>query len=70
MTGCCSHQDVEHDVLSTCQEVIHYPSEDYPCLCPGFEGEETCSNCGHPEASHLTTRVCKPRDGSYCACGT
>lgn len=58
---CCPHEESKHRIASNCQEVIHYPSEDYPCLCPGLE---RC-DCEHPPASHVTARVC-----DECACRT
>ncbi|MGN6183280.1 MAG: hypothetical protein ACTHQM_06445 [Thermoanaerobaculia bacterium] len=70
MSPCCPHPDQEHQLLATCQKVIHYPSEDYPCLCTGFRGEgETCAECEHEKSSHVVTRVCKPASGEYCNCG-
>lgn len=68
MSRCCPHQEQEHHLTLTCQEVIHYPSEDYPCLCTGFRGGATCEDCDHPKASHRAARVCKPASGEYCAC--
>lgn len=68
MSPCCPHQPDEHEILSACQEVIHYPSEDYPCLCTGFEGDERCLRCEHPKKSHAVLRVCKPRSGEHCSC--
>jgi hypothetical protein len=70
MSSCCPHGENEHHLLATCQDVIHYPSEDYPCLCTEFEGTgEKCEECSHRKASHVVTRVCKPENGEYCACG-
>jgi hypothetical protein len=71
MTTCCPHREHEHHVVSTCQEVTHYPSEDYPCLCSGFAGEQSsdrCARCSHARTMHATARVCKPESGEYCAC--
>lgn len=71
MTTCCSHSEDEHHVVSTCQEVTHYPSEDYPCLCNGFAAEQSsdrCARCGHARAVHSTAGVCKPASGGYCGC--
>lgn len=59
MNRCCPHPDEEHDELLTCQEVIHYPSEDYPCLCEGFRGTDVCDECGHRREVHHATRVCR-----------
>lgn len=70
MPDCCDHRDDEHRTVSTCQEVIHYPSEDYPCLCSGFlpRADGACERCEHPAASHVTARVCKPESGEFCGC--
>jgi len=54
-----------------CQDVIHYPSEDYPCLCVGFETGATsgvCRNCEHKREAHTWARVCRPESKEYCAC--
>lgn len=69
MNPCCPHPDEEHELLAACQEVIHYPSEDYPCLCTGFEGDaDLCTHCHHARRQHTLTRVCKPKSGEYCGC--
>lgn len=69
MTRCCPHAEDEHHHLPTCQDVIHYPSEDYPCLCTHFAGEGAqCDECGHARTSHIVTRVCKPDSGEHCEC--
>jgi len=51
--------------VATCQEVIHYPSEDYPCLCPGFTAGDAPNRCTceHAQTSHVMLRVCRE-----CAC--
>jgi hypothetical protein len=60
MDRCCPHPPDEHDLITACQEVIHYPSEDYPCLCTGWVGTgEKCEQCGHARRSHTVTRVCR-----------
>ena len=70
MSRCCPHPEAEHQHLPTCQEVIHYPSEDYPCLCVGLEGDgETCEACGHTRGHHRVSRVCRPASGEFCVCG-
>jgi len=54
-----------------CQDVIHYPSEDYPCLCGGYESGEksgVCRHCSHRRESHAFARVCKPASKEFCAC--
>ena len=71
MSACCPHQDEEHRLTNMCQDVIHYPSEDYPCLCIGFESgaqPTVCRNCEHRREAHVWARVCKPASGEYCAC--
>lgn len=69
MNRCCAHAEEEHHVLPTCQEVIHYPSEDYPCLCTRFAGSgDRCEDCHHPRKAHVITRVCKPDSGEFCDC--
>ena len=71
MSRCCPHGEEEHQVLPTCQEVIHYPSEDYPCLCHGFQGDaDLCLECDHVRSKHVITRVCRALSGEFCACGT
>jgi hypothetical protein len=70
MSRCCPHSEEEHQHLPTCQELIHYPDEDYSCLCGGFEGEgERCAECGHPRERHQISRVCRPASGEFCICG-
>jgi hypothetical protein len=71
MEPCCRHSDDEHSVVNICHEVIHYPSEDYPCICPGFDPDdavETCVECNHSAAKHPTERICRPSSGDFCAC--
>jgi hypothetical protein len=72
MSACCPHPEVVHTIDRTCEQVIHYPSEDYPCLCgTGFiPGEDpvVCRECGHSPAKHVKSRVCKPASGEYCVC--
>jgi hypothetical protein len=51
--------------------VIHYPSEDYPCLCTGFVAPETgedCVECQHPRGVHVDVTRCKPASGELCGC--
>jgi len=65
MSACCPHSVDKHQLLATCQQVIHYPSEDYPCLCRGFEGDgDSCAECEHARGHHVVTRVC-----AECGCG-
>lgn len=71
MAACCPHPDEDHQILAMCEEVIHYPSEDYPCLCEGFTGSsETCERCQHARDRHVTVRVCRPSSGEFCSCRT
>lgn len=42
-------------MIEICEEVIHYPSEDYPCLCEELvldESARVCLECGHEAAKH------------------
>lgn len=69
MDECCPHRSDEHQLVSTCQVVIHYPSEDYPCLCHGLLGDgDICLECDHRRDMHVTARVCHPESGDYCGC--
>lgn len=70
MAGCCSHADDEHEKANICTEQIHYPSEDYPCLCDGFvrDADGVCTACGHKSDKHAVTRRCVPRSGEECDC--
>ena len=70
--SCCVHAPSEHYVIQTCDQVIHYPSEDYPCLCSGFEPSpvepEVCVLCEHALIRHAVVRVCGPASGDFCEC--
>lgn len=68
MSRCCPHSEEEHLQLPTCQEVVHYPNEDYPCICSGLRGEGVCEECGHAREAHGVSRVCRPASGEYCFC--
>ena len=69
MGRCCPHDDADHQVATICTDVIHYPSEDYPCLCEALTGDdEHCTTCEYRRTSHVVTRTCKPRDGGVCEC--
>jgi len=38
-----------------CEEMIHYPSEDYPCLCERLvldDSGKICLQCGHDVTRH------------------
>ena len=46
-----------------CEEVIHYPSEDYPCLCYRLQLDDSgkiCMQCGHAARKHSTTTSFSP----------
>ncbi|HVS31399.1 MAG TPA: hypothetical protein VMS98_08080 [Thermoanaerobaculia bacterium] len=69
--SCCAHGPAEHHVIQTCEQVIHYPSEDYPCLCSGFEQSaqpDVCMTCEHALARHAVMRVCRPDSDDFCEC--
>jgi len=70
--SCCAHTPAEHYVIQTCDQVIHYPSEDYPCLCSSFEPSpvepEVCVLCEHALSRHSVTRICRPASGDFCGC--
>lgn len=72
MSSCCSHTDQEHRVATSCHEQVHYPDEDYPCLCEGFtpraDAPDRCAGCGHLRNAHETVRVCRPASGAVCGC--
>jgi hypothetical protein len=69
MSSCCPHPFDAHQVHATCQAVIHYPSEDYPCLCTEFRGEAaSCEQCEHDHAKHVVKRICVPGGGEPCSC--
>ncbi|HSP17318.1 MAG TPA: hypothetical protein VLV78_21420 [Thermoanaerobaculia bacterium] len=73
MTDPCSHSDSEHHVVNVCEEVIHYPSEDYPCVCTGLSAgdkKSACERCGHPASKHQNVRICRPANGEFCVCRT
>ena len=43
-----------------CEEVIHYPSEDYPCLCERLvldDSGKTCRECEHDARKHTTVTI-------------
>ena len=65
---CCAHTENEHREVTVCQEQIHYPSEDYPCLCERMAGENVCTTCGHKRESHVVKQMCRPASGESCRC--
>jgi hypothetical protein len=70
MTDPCTHSDAEHHLVNVCEEVIHYPSEDYPCMCTGFAkgSDGSCGGCQHAAAKHVDMRICRPATGEFCTC--
>lgn len=73
MTDPCNHLPAEHRVVNLCDEMIHYPSEDYPCSCTGFRigpSSEVCGECGHAASKHINVRMCRPANGDFCPCRT
>jgi hypothetical protein len=71
MSACCGHREEDHHLTEVCQEVTHYPNEDYPCLCAGYEdGRQSgvCLRCEHRRDLHARARVCRPASDAYCAC--
>lgn len=69
MRICCEHSPEEHHDVDVCHQVIHYPSEDYPCVCNGLAAQgDVCVTCQHPVAQHTRERVCRPVSGEYCGC--
>jgi hypothetical protein len=69
MIICCEHKPEEHHVAGVCQQVIHYPSEDYPCFCTGLVVQgDVCAACEHTVAQHIRQRVCRPEGGEFCGC--
>lgn len=70
---CCPHTEAEHSTATVCNEVTHYPPEDYPCLCEGWaaaEESEVCRKCAHPRELHTARRICAPASGEPCECMT
>jgi hypothetical protein len=66
----CGHQEADHRASYPCHEIIHYPSEDYPCFCDDFipsADKVLCSHCGHSRDKHALHRRCRPADG-VCDC--
>ncbi len=73
MSDPCAHSDSEHRIVNECEEVIHYPSEDYPCVCTGFAAgsdANICAHCQHAAAKHIKVRICRPASGPVCLCRT
>ncbi|HEY5610116.1 MAG TPA: hypothetical protein VIL97_02830 [Thermoanaerobaculia bacterium] len=67
----CGHSDADHVLLSACQEQVHYPDEDYPCMCADFApGSDAvlCAECGHKRERHLDVMRCKQPLASACSC--
>lgn len=73
MADPCAHSESEHHPVNVCEEIVHYPSEDYPCFCGGFRSGDTaavCGQCGHAAAKHVNLRLCRPVSGDFCPCRT
>ena len=52
-----SEQAVVPTAASICEEVIHYPSEDYPCLCERLvldDAGKICMECEPDALKHRT----------------
>lgn len=50
-----SEQAALPTAATICEEVIHYPSEDYPCLCDRLVLDDLgriCMECGHDATMH------------------
>jgi len=50
-----SEQAVTATATTICEEVIHYPSEDYPCLCEQLvvdDAGKICLACEHDARKH------------------
>jgi hypothetical protein len=46
--------------VTICEEQIHYPDEDYPCLCEELRVDpsgERCVQCGHLATKHTIART-------------
>lgn len=66
----CGHNESVHVAVHTCQVQIHYPNEDYPCVCGRFAESDdplVCSECEHPKAMHKLEFRCRPK-GDFCTC--
>jgi hypothetical protein len=71
MASCqCGHPDSDHKLRHTCEEVIVYPSEEYPCGCERFAPSmsDDCITCGHVRAKHSVIVRCRPSSGEICGC--
>jgi hypothetical protein len=45
--------------VTICDVQIHYPSEDYPCLCDRLvaQADGACATCTHPVEKHISRDV-------------
>jgi len=71
MSTCqCGHPDSDHKLRHTCDEVIVYPSEEYPCGCERFAASMSndCITCGHLRTKHSVIVRCRPASGEICGC--
>jgi hypothetical protein len=71
MTMCsCGHPESDHKLRHACEELINYPSEEYPCSCerfvPSMAGD--CLTCGHAKDKHQVILRCQPASGELCPC--
>lgn len=66
----CGHPDADHKLRHACEEVIVYPSEEYPCNCERFAPSmsDDCISCGHQRAKHVVLVRCRPASGEICGC--
>lgn len=72
MSACqCGHDEQEHPFAYACQEVVHYPSEDYPCVCSDYNQQADkpgVCQCGHERAKHVLQTMCRHRETEFCSC--
>ena len=71
MASCqCGHPEADHKIRHVCEDVIVYPSEEYPCSCERFAASMSgdCINCGHARMLHMVVVRCLPASGELCGC--
>lgn len=71
MSTCeCGHSESDHKLKHACEELIIYPSEEYPCSCEKYLASmaDDCLTCGHEKAKHQVIVRCQPESGEICAC--
>jgi hypothetical protein len=66
----CGHPETEHKLRHACEELIIYPSEEYPCNCDRYEPSmaDDCLTCGHEKDKHQVIVRCQPASGELCSC--